>query len=503
MAQSRRWVSVRWVSARRVCLEWVSGRTRWVPVVCARATVGSALALLLLPLIALAWVAPAVAQDGKVPECTAADLDVTFSFHRTSDHFESIVFHVHNISGRACVLQGGGPGAIFDDFKDGHNIWATLCFACTADGKQSEEYGRVITLPAGGRAHKSYRWAAVSTDPKMPCLDADGLNTYINSDMNHEYLVIARSLITRVCSVVEVSTYALNAEGSEHGDMPPGAGALKLTADKTDNIQGELVELHVEGQTPAAGGACAPLFFRARAESGSTRFEERDDACAKSADKTTNAVPLRADLHLNDGFGMTEAGNYTLEVSELAGWDVDGTALLARSKPLEMRFADPATLQRAWSPREKGLGIALNLDRELYEVGQDVHLHTVVEDFEAKPAIYSSNCSLAVSIEVRDAEGKLVPSRRFTPGYPIREIMTCHLGRTSLFAKHEPVPMESTLREWAMLPDQPGEYTVTATWTALRQVDGPIPKDSLGIPLEIYAVVRTQPVRFRIRGSGE
>jgi hypothetical protein len=439
------------------------------------------------------------------PECKAADLDARFAFAKTADHQELVALEVRNISESTCSLGGGG-GAMFNDSKQGHNIWTKECFDCTPAGKPNPEpYERSLALPPGGEAYRVYRWTTISTDVNSPCQDADWINTYINSDMYHGYLIIAPAFITKVCSSVQVSVYRLGSfVGSKPGESIPAEESreVKLTADKQDNFVGELIALHVDASNDGAPdrNSCLHLFVRVRSEKGETRFEEQRQpaSCSNSAETPPNDTGRKEDLIRTDGFGMAAAGDYTIEVSELAGFTSDGIADMVTSNTLHLHFADASTLRREWSPLVRGLGIALNLDQREFPLGQDIHLHAALEDFKAKPVIFRADCSRPVTFQVFDARGQLIPSKGITPGYPTLELITCHGGRSQAFAKGEPIPLESTLREWGILPDHAGEYTLVATWNALSESEGPPPPDAIGKQLEVYAVVRSQPISFRI-----
>jgi hypothetical protein len=139
------------------------------------------------------------------------------------------------------------------------------------------------------------------------------------------------------------------------------------------------------------------------------------------------------------------------------------------------------------------------LDQDAYELGQDIHLHAVLEDFEATPVIYRSDCMRPVTFEVRDASGQLIKEKTgIATGYPTLQIMTCHGGMSLPFPKKEAFPMESTLREWGLLPDYPGNFTIVATWSALSECEqDPLP-DALGRCLQSYAVVQSEPLTIHI-----
>jgi hypothetical protein len=172
--------------------------------------------------VAVVAALPAHAQDNQTPivECKAADLDARFAFSRTADDHESVTIHLKNISQSACLLFGSGP--MFNDAKHGHNIWTRQCFECSPEGKPDlERQGHPLTLLSGAEAFQSYVWATVSAGEKAPCQDAGWINTYINADTQHQFLIIAPSLITKVCSDVHVSAFRLGRRAAPQTSSQP------------------------------------------------------------------------------------------------------------------------------------------------------------------------------------------------------------------------------------------------------------------------------------------
>ena len=457
---------------------------------------------------------PAQTAHPLSPECKAADLDATFASLRTPDHHESIILQLTNTSRTACTLRGGGPGSIFLNVTlglagsyAGTNIWTHECVECDSTGKPNQErYDHALVLRPGDAAYKVYRWATESSDPKQPCMKADGLYTAVNSDAQHTLEVVAPALITNVCSDIQVTAYRPGRSDEGEGPAASGqadAGNLRLSTDKDHNFLGELIVLHitVDGRGPLDTDSCPILFFRARSEEGRTRFAQdvRYHGCRTEGAGADGRKAVKEDLIFNNPFSMYELGQYSLTLSEFTGRTEGGRALLITSPPLILHFADASTLKREWVPQVRGLSIALNLDRDIYELGKDVHVHAVVEDFDAKPTIYRSDCERAVTFEVRDAAGRLVKQKNpVTPGYPSMLFMSCHAGMSFPFPKGQPYPIETTLREWGILPDVPGEFTLVATWSALSESPTPPPPNALGRSLESYAVVHSRPAKFRV-----
>jgi hypothetical protein len=474
--------------------------------------------LVALVLAALSGLAPSATRAQSAnpsnAECKAVDVDASFASIRTLDHHESLILQLRNDSQTACILRGGGPGSIFLNVTlgpagsyAGTNIWTHECLGCEADGKPNQErYDRVLALQPGDEAYKTYRWATESSDPKSPCVAADGMYTTVNSDAQRTLEVVSPLLITQVCSDIQVSAYRSGRFGV--GERAAAGGQaddrnLHLTTDKANNLLGELIVLHIsaDARGPLDKDSCPILFFRVRSEEGATRFVQNVQyhGCKTEASGADGRKAATEDLIFNNPFSMYEPGDYSLTLSEFTGRTEAGRALMVTSPPLILHFTDASTLKREWAPQVRGLSIAVNLDQDVYELGQDVHLHAVAEDFDATPTIYRSDCERSVTFEVRDAGGHVVKQKNpVTPGYPSMLFVSCHAGMSFPFPKRKPFPIETSLREWGILPDDTGEYTVVATWNALSESLKPPPSNALGRWLEPYAVVRSQPAKFRI-----
>jgi hypothetical protein len=109
----------------------------------------------------------------------------------------------------------------------------------------------------------------------------------------------------------------------------------------------------------------------------------------------------------------------------------------------------------------KGLAVSLSLDKDTYELGEHIPLRLAVENFSAAADIVSGElpCGAGLTFDVRDSSGRAVQSPRIS-------ICTGHGWRQN-YPRGEIVPVRGlTLEGEQRLPDQPGDYTVTATWEA-------------------------------------
>ncbi len=165
---------------------------------------------------------------------------------------------------------------------------------------------------------------------------------------------------------------------------------------------------------------------------------------------------------------------------------------LVASNALAMTIVDPATIVPAWGPEVAGLAVSLVLDKQDYSVGEDVPLRINIETFRAAQDIGSGElpCFAGVLVEVRDSAGAVVRSRE-------RNWFCAGHGRQTRYPVGKQVYVQGlTLSASGALPDRPGDYSVTVTWNA-NSFAGQA-NEFGSRPLQPYAVVHSQPVKFRI-----
>jgi len=131
-------------------------------------------------------------------------------------------------------------------------------------------------------------------------------------------------------------------------------------------------------------------------------------------------------------------------------------------------------------------------------LGEDIPLRLAVENFSATADIVSGElpCSAGLTFDVRDSSGRAVQ----TPGnLPCRG----H-GWSQDYPRGKIVPvMGLTLEGQGGLPDQPGDYTVTAAWEARGQTNwetsvGPAVSAPPSMPQPPYAVVHSAQITFHV-----
>jgi len=398
--------------------------------------------------------------------CSGADFDANLEFvNGPGDYFE-IVVNRRNISSHRCVFDGPmyGPSVVPDRVPGNEPI--ALCYDCESRRMVSQ----VLTLESGEVVRQTFRWR---TTPQrgVPCVQPNW--------MFGPVLVVAPSLLRQICSRVEVSGFsrAISRDFSLNGDPPVDearAPWFNLTSDKSAYYKGEYFSLHLSLggaslDTPQDEG-CPTLYLRQRSPDGATRIDEVRPLAFKGCQRNAFGHPA-GDWH--SGFELDSGANtrweglgeHTMQVLQLAGSPEDAQVHFVASNVLRVQLADPATIERKWGPRVKGIATDITLDKDTFLLGEDVHLHLAVENFDAEVPVYGEDplwdpCA-AIGIEVQGSEGRqLGVNERF----PQWSICTGHGVGPRTFAKGQIVPLERTLGTEGWLPNRPGIYTIVVTW---------------------------------------
>jgi hypothetical protein len=132
--------------------------------------------------------------------------------------------------------------------------------------------------------------------------------------------------------------------------------------------------------------------------------------------------------------------------------------------------ANDGTTSREWGPQTRGVAVYLSIDKDKYALGEDIPLHTAVQNYSARVPIYSVGldcCDLKsiVVVDVRDAEGRAIARKPL--GESVCEATACPALELGLhrYQRRTVVPQERTLAKEGLLPDHPGRFSVSATWT--------------------------------------
>lgn len=424
--------------------------------------------------------------------CTAADFDTELKFANGPADYYTIIVEKHNISDHPCLFDGSVYGPSFvPDRVEGHAPYG-ICYFCDErlpDG-QTPLVPPIAAKP-GQVARQTFRWRTESSN--QPCLQPEWMS-------GPAVVVVGSSLLKRVCSDVEVSRFTIIELGS--ATRSEQAHALRLSSQKNTYYLGELFSLRVTAAEPkpkleAKEGTCPTLYLRQRSPDGSTRIDEVRPLAFKGCG------PPALGHQLGDwtsGFDLSSGANsrwegigeHIMEAFEMAGSADEAEVRFLSSNVLSIRIADPAAIARKWQSRVKGIAVDITLDKDTFELDEDVPLHLAIADLDAEPQLFSWDplwdpC-LTIGIEVRDSRGRsLTANERFSQS----SICTGHGFGPRPILKGKVIPIERTLRREGWLPNRTGTYTVVITWApcAPQKNRSPDAQNKAAF-LETYAIVQ-------------
>jgi hypothetical protein len=410
---------------------------------------------------------PNPSPEESIPACTAADLDATMQFAEEPEGRYTVAMDYRNISGHPCRLNNPDPMGFVPD-KAANGARYELCYDCE-NRLPNGQYPivRAFVLNPDNAAHVTYRWKTQATDANKPCIQPEWMHTSVNQDYKQGFLLVSRTLLKPICSPVDVGRYVPVFFAVQ---APPLN--IDLTADPTPHFPRQQINvsatLEEADESNAKETACPVLLQRTRSAEGRTRWDQfggpADHSC--KANMIENGKRQRA-MQFDSGHNSRwdGLGVHTITLLKAIAPDKYGNIVIATSKPLNLRVMDNVSLARQWGPKIKGVAVDVTLDKDTYTLGEDIPLHIAMENFDADVPILGEStiwhpCD-AAGVDVRDK-----------CSHPIKksqgiEFICMGSGPMGLwrYPKKAVVPFESTLRPIGLLPEQPGNYTVSATWS--------------------------------------
>ncbi len=405
--------------------------------------------------------------------CKAVDVNTTTEFVNGPADYFTVAFNLHNTSGRPCVLDSWYGPSFSPDRVPGEKPFA-LCYDCE-HWLPNGQYPVIapLILNPDQLAHLAFRWKSKPPDETVRCLQPQV--------MWGPVLVNAPALLKPVCSAIDVSRYGA---GVFPGSASSENQVFNLTSSRNMYYEGEFFFLHVSPAQPTKGDSCPTFYMRQRSPDGTTRIDTVLPAAFKGC---SWAVPGLEMSDWQSGFLVdsgarsrwTGLGEHTFEIFQVAEAPENGRISFVHSNQLRADIGDASTIPRKWGPKVKGLAVDLTLDKDTFQLREDVALHVAIENFDAVVPVYAYTECGSIQVEIFDAAGQPVPvSGRFaTLG-----ICTGH-GFTLRYEKGKVVPYELALLAEGWLPNHTGTFTAVVTWAAL--VDSR--NDSSGRGGRIYA----------------
>jgi len=450
-----------------------------------------------MPVVLLASVT-LLAQPLPVQPCPFDALDSTFQAIDGPDHNYTLALNLRNISGETCWMgtYPGGTGMAPDPAPD--STWVKICYRSCDQDEQGASDAR-ITLAPGEWVHQTRRWKTSPAGGTAKCVSLTDMNWDKTVDFNSSYWLFSRSLLKPICSPMWTSDYS---PGQFLMDtvvsLAPSSRvpALKWANDEGTSYTREHIPLRVTVEDPSHllsldERSCPRLFVRVRdatpsqGMSRTTRVDEvRDVTCKiESAKRFTMDLDASYALTRKNDAGK---GEYTVEASALA--EIKGRHLLVGvTSGLRLSMVDGKFIRRNWGPPVEGVAVSLSLDKDLYDLGNDIPLHIALENFSSPAVIFAMDPYMdwpGAGVELQDANGNPIQP---AGGGGVGGHGFCHHFLPGLV-----FPVEVTLGQMGFRPDHPGTYKVIATWNPSRNggCGWRAPADHLA--------VRSFPVTFRI-----
>lgn len=446
----------------------------------------------------------------RVPACKLSDLDSKVSFFKDGDEF-IVAFDTRNISEDPCSPDIAVAYPLYAEEQGQPAKPFGLCTHC--DDLVPNGGYRVrepVVLNSGEFANQTYRWKTLAPDATVHCLKLGAIFTPV--------LTSAPALFPPVCSRIEVSSFHAGEYVPPESKENPDTAAeqdgepLSLTSRKSRYFLTEMFNLHVglaTGTNSLSDEECPTLFLREKSPDGTTRFDEVIPSGFKACKRFWFGANRDADWQ--SGFevdaGMSSRwsgiGEHSFELFQVAGTSPGGGIQFIHSNVLKVEIDDPALMQRKWHGKEKGVGVDLSLDKETFQVGEDVSLHIAIENFDAPVPIYAIDPiwdpSIAIGVEVRDSTGNPLAE---TEKFPMTTMWTGHGLGPFPYPPGKIVTIERDLRSLGWLPNRPGAYRVVVTWCPL---DGshfdPESGRVSNAEMKIYATVRATAIIRIVAGQ--
>jgi hypothetical protein len=495
------------------------------------------------------------------PDCTAADLEITFGASSGPDQIYTFAVLFKNISNNGCLLMapapiqlrstryapgtadlisfraGGVPIPTCDGCK-GNPPSMPPCEECETNLAPRDRSGfNSIFLDPEKTAHQLLRWKTTATDDAAcyPLLD---MFYFPGRVPKLAVVVVTPSLLKPVCSQMYVSDFVpglFDANGSSAASPAEAEAPLTLSSDRSVYYLDEPFIFHaVVGQASAqatSGGSssCPPLFLLVRFPDGEARMDEIhsqrhphsaiDPQCHLAGQPTPSAAQVKID----NNTAYLSLGVRTYRLFQLTEDVNRGRVYLASSNALQVEFKDPSTahrppIQRTWGAAQKGVRVGLTLDSLTYPLGEDIPLHFAAEVLSAEQPVYlqrfmsttrTVRLGQVLQLHILDEDGPLPGTDR--PAYlnwfgtgntrnPYIQIPAC----PTAIPPDKVLSLDTSLQGLLLLPNRPGTYKLYVSWspyTSQYSSCDKVQPDPGASPEKPFVTVTSAPLMIHITGT--
>jgi len=426
--------------------------------------------------------------------CTLADFDTTIRFVNGPGDYFTLVFDKLNISMVTCVFDGAmyGPSLV-PVAVEGHKQ-VDICYDC--ENRLPNGFYPIIPplrVPPETVVRQTFRWKTVRHDSE-PCVHLEWLANPI--------LLVTPSLFEPVCSDVEVSRFSLvdpKVSADMQSEKNPGK-LFRLGGVKAEYYPTERFSLHVSlAHSDSTGSVndkrCPTLYLRERSPDGATRIDEVTPLSFVGCEFHALGHAIGDwqsgfDLDSGSTSRWEGVGEHEMQIFQLASSLDAPTIRFNSSNVLKLKIIDSITAPRTWGPKVAGIAADITLDKETYQVGEDVPLHIAIEDFDAGLPLYVVDpvwdpCEV-IGLQVQDATARTLPVNE---RYPHWSICTGHGFGPRPFPVRKVIAIEKSLGAEGWLPNHPGTYTVVVEWAPCFKPKATEAGSAIS-RMETYAVAR-------------
>lgn len=459
--------------------------------------------LLLLPV--LAFCMPGFADVGVQP-CGFDSLEATFEANDGPGNSYVIALNLRNTSPVACTV-GTHPGAAgMPIAADGTVV--KICYYCE-EGAQKPSSNR-ITLAPGESAHEERSWVLPRKDTPN-CYHPANMRWDQRYVLDNSYTLTSPSLLRPICSELWITDYlpgqflSDTVPGSEPGSRLP---SIQWSNEVNESYPRDHIPFRVRVEDPSGllsrdENSCPRLFVRFRedtppdVQSRFVRVDEIQNVACKIKGSGHFVMEFDASYALNRNNIEKDRknGEFTFDVSSLV--ELKGRHLLTgTTPPLQLSMVNGNFIPRNWDSLTEGVGVSLTLDRNTFELGQQIPLHIAVENFSSSAALCTADPYWdppGIRVELRDAsDNPILPNDSSTA-------WSGH-GSYHLFPVGLLYPIEITLKQMGYRIEHPGVYKAIAVWSAIKEQGcfGGIPLRLVGPAAVSDVTVKSPSVVFRV-----
>jgi hypothetical protein len=433
-------------------------------------------------------------QTIPMQPCPSAALDITFEGTEDPNHNYALTIYKQNISAETCYVytRSGGAWVTPDRGPEGSRV--KVCYNCET-GQPEPVTDRVILAP-GHFAHQTRRWETTPADASTSCVTATAM-TWEGGEANGYIRLSSPSLLKPICSRLTAMDYTAAAAS------PALTTASRQPVIHWDNgadvsYSRERIPLRVRVEDPGhellldEHSSCPRLFLRTpdvRTQRGMPTndfFEDeiQNPTCKIEPGGSKGKPPVYV-MEFDSSYVIAEdrenSGEFTFNVSALAG-AMGRYSLVGTTKNFHLSMINGKVLVRNWGPAVEGLAASLILDKDTYEVGEEIPLHVALENVSSPSLITAPNTPRwFISVKLMDLENQPVQSTE--------EPLTGNLAACYHFFCGEITPVTMKLSLYGFRPKKPGIYKVIATWWPARDTGCDYATPSALIPVESNLVI--------------